>query len=62
MYMVIKLHFEGVKYEYGIPVNDAVHWIRAFFTLLRWEKINNSIPKQLIDKVKLFLCIFFLLF
>jgi hypothetical protein len=35
MYLVVKLHFEGVKYEYGVPLKDAIHWIRAFFYLMR---------------------------
>ncbi len=34
-YLVIKLHFDGSKYEYGIPTNNAIFWIRAFASLMR---------------------------
>jgi len=35
MYLIIKLHFEGTKYEYAVPLNNAIIWIKAFASLMR---------------------------
>jgi hypothetical protein len=43
MYLVIKLHFEGSKYEYGIPLNNAIIWLRAFGSLMRWKECDNKL-------------------
>ena len=36
-FLVIKLKAEGVKYEYGIPIQSAFPWLKAFYSLLVWE-------------------------
>lgn len=33
-HLVIKCKSDGVKYEYGIPINHAFSWIKAFYSLL----------------------------
>lgn len=33
---MIKVKSNGIKYEYGVPVNYAFPWIKAFYSLLAW--------------------------
>lgn len=33
-YMVVKLKFNGIKYEFGIPKQNLIQWLLGFYSLL----------------------------